>query len=173
MSTLWITRGLPGSGKTTWAREQLEKRPRGEIVRLNRDELRRMALDEAYAEPTQQAERWITAIRNAALGELLRSGCDVICDDTNLSWQYVNALVEAATLHGAQVRIKDFTDVPLDECIRRDEARPGRERVGEVVIRRMHETMVNQPPVNANVYLGPAPPNPACATALEAAWRDT
>jgi len=33
--------------------------------------------------------------------------------------------------------VHDFTDVPLDECLRRDAERPEEERVGELAIRRM------------------------------------
>jgi hypothetical protein len=36
VSKLIITRGLPGSGKTTWARQQVR------FVRVNRDDLREM-----------------------------------------------------------------------------------------------------------------------------------
>jgi len=35
-------RGLPGSGKTTWARQQLAAAPLGTLMRVNRDGLRRM-----------------------------------------------------------------------------------------------------------------------------------
>jgi hypothetical protein len=46
---------------------------------------------------------------------------------------------DLAGRHGAHFEVRDFTDVPLDECIRRDATRPKEERVGEAAIRSMHQ----------------------------------
>ena len=138
MATLIIYRGLPGCGKTTAARRMLATRQLGEIVRLNRDDMRRMGLDPEYRRPVNAAERRITTMRDASLAALLESGCDVIVDDTNLRAKYVRSLMEIAHRVGAEVEIIDMTDVPLDECIRRDALREGPARVGEGVIRDMH-----------------------------------
>lgn len=144
MTTLWIARGLPASGKTTWARQQLAGRVRGSIIRLNRDDLRRMGLPNGYGKPEHDAERSITTMRNAALGALLTFRCDVICDDTNLRSKYVRELMLVARHAAAAVEIVDFTHVPLDECIRRDRDRSGPEQVGEDVIRAMHTRYLAQ-----------------------------
>jgi predicted kinase len=129
MPTLTITRGLPGSGKTTWARAQ-----RG-AVRVNRDDLRRMLHGRWIG--AGWAETQVTLVQHAAVRALLGAGVDVICDDTNLRAQTVRALFDLAASCGAQVAVHDFTDVPLEECVRRDAARPENERVGEEAIRRM------------------------------------
>jgi predicted kinase len=129
MPTLTITRGLPGSGKTTWARQQ------GGHVRVNRDELRRML----HGGPlhTGWAEIQVTLAQRAAVEALLRAGLNVICDDTNLRARVVRDLADLARLVGAGVVVHDFTDVPVDECVTRDALRPEGERVGEEVIREM------------------------------------
>lgn len=144
MATLWITRGLPASGKTSWARATLASRPPGQIVRLNRDDLRRMGLPGGYHKPERDAEQRITTARDAALRALLESGCDVIVDDTNLRAKYVRSLMEIADRAGATMEVVDFTDVPMDECVRRDQERVGPERVGEIVIRDMHSRYLAQ-----------------------------
>jgi len=41
MLTVTILKGLPGSGKTTWAKEQIAKSP-GNYKRINKDDLREM-----------------------------------------------------------------------------------------------------------------------------------
>lgn len=129
MTTLTITRGLPGSGKSTWAKAQPH------AVRINRDDLRQMlhggALYEAWA------EQQVTTVQHAAVLALLAGGVDVICDDTNLRAKNVRALVEIAAECGAEAVIEDLTDVPLDVCLARDAARE--KPVGEQMIRRMHE----------------------------------
>lgn len=131
MATLTITRGLPGSGKTTWAKAQ----PRA--VRVNRDELRRM-LHGGWTGDSW-AEKQITTAQRAAIEALLNSGVNVISDDTNLRSKVVKDLADLAANCDARVEIVDFTNVSLDTCIQRDAERQEGERVGETVIRRMHE----------------------------------
>jgi predicted kinase len=129
MPTLTLTRGLPGSGKTTWARQQ------GGHVRVNRDELRRML----HGGPLLAgwAEVQVTIAQRAQVEALLRAGINVICDDTNLRARVFRELADLGRICGAAVVVHDFTDVPVEECIARDAARPEAERVGEDAIRGM------------------------------------
>lgn len=129
MATLTITRGLPGSGKTTWARQQ----PRA--VRVNRDDLRRMLHGGLLG--LGWAEVQVTIAQRAQVEALLRAGINVICDDTNLRAKVVRELAELAVRCGADVVIRDFTGVPLDVCVARDAARDEGERVGAEAIRTM------------------------------------
>ena len=131
MTRLLITRGLPASGKTTFARKL---QPR--VVRVNRDDLRRMLHGRRLY--TQWAEGQVTAVQRATVEALLRAGADVIVDDTNLRSRTVREWAELAARFDAAFEVHDFTDVPLDECLRRDAGRPEDERVGEEGIRRMH-----------------------------------
>jgi predicted kinase len=130
MTTLTITRGLPGSGKTTWAREQIG------AVRVNRDDLRRM-LHGRYL-GYSRAEAHVSVAHRALVAALLEAGVSVICDDTNLSATVVRELRALAAKSGADVVVKDFTDVPIEVCLARDAARPDDIRVGEEAIRDMH-----------------------------------
>jgi predicted kinase len=129
MATLTITRGLPGSGKTTWARQQ-----RG-AVRVNRDDLRRMLHGGMVG--LGWAEVQVTLAQRSLVEALLRAGLNVICDDTNLRPRYVKELAALAEACGADFVVRDFTDVPVDECVARDAAREPPERVGEEAIRAM------------------------------------
>jgi len=151
MATLTITRGLPGSGKTTWARQQ-----RG-AVRVNRDDLRRML--HGGWRGTDRAERQVTLAQRATVDALLAAGIDVISDDTNLRGDMVRGLTALATKHGAELVVKDFTDVPLAECLRRNATRPPGEQVGPEVITAMwRRYLAGTPAPAASGPVAPAHP---------------
>jgi len=135
MPKLTITRGLPASGKSTWAREQL-RTVALRAARVNRDDLRRTMHDGFSG--AGWAERQVTVAQHAAIAALLRAGVDVICDDTNLWSRVVRDLVDLAADCHAEFVVQDFTDVPMAVCVERDRLRSPADRVGEQVIRDMH-----------------------------------
>jgi predicted kinase len=132
MTRLLITRGLPASGKTTFARKL-----QPQVVRVNRDDLRRMLHGRRLF--TQWAEGQVTHAQRAAVEALLRAHADVIVDDTNLRAKTVREWAELAARFGATFEVHDFTDVPLEECIRRDADRDPADQVGADAIKRMHD----------------------------------
>lgn len=131
--TLTATRGLPASGKTSWALEQLSLAEPGQIARLNRDDLRLLLHNQAPHTPL--TEQQVSLVQHGGIEQLLRAGIPVIVDDTNLRARHLRNLAEIAWRCGAEFTVQDF-DTPLEECIRRDAARP--RPVGEAVIRGMH-----------------------------------
>jgi len=137
MPTLHLTRGLPASGKTTFARQWVAEAPESR-ARLNRDDLRAMLHTHYGGFVTERA---VSIVQHNAANGLLRKGYDVIVDDTNLVARFVREWLKLAERQGATVEFHDqFLDVTLDECIRRDDARlsTGGWSVGAEVIRTMH-----------------------------------
>ncbi len=132
MTRLLITRGLPASGKTTFARKLQPY-----VVRVNRDDLRLMLHGRRLF--TQWAEGQVTAVQKTMVEALLRARADVIVDDTNLRPATVRDWAALAARFGASFEVHDFTDVPLAECLRRDADRPAGEQVGADAIRRMFD----------------------------------
>jgi predicted kinase len=133
MPTLVITRGLPGSGKTTKARAWVAQDPKGR-ARVNRDDLRAMLHAGVWL--GFDTEQQIMGVRDGAIAGLLRRGVDVVCDDTNLPQKVARDLVALAARNGAEFEVWDFTDVPVDVCVARDAARD--RVVGEEVIRDLY-----------------------------------
>jgi hypothetical protein len=88
---------------------------------------------------TQWAEAQVTHAQRSAVESLLRARASVIVDDTNLRAKIVREWAEMAARFGASFEVHDFTDVPLEECLRRDADRPADDQVGADGIRRMHE----------------------------------
>jgi tRNA uridine 5-carbamoylmethylation protein Kti12 len=146
VTELVICRGLPGSGKTSWTRDQLttvaEQGRRGRVVRTNRDDYRAMMFDYGYrGAPLRPLEDLVTIAQHTAIRGLLRAGVDVICDDTNLYESIVISLAYLAEAVEATWRIQDFTHVPVETCILRDRARAlgvAGGFVGEQIIQRMY-----------------------------------
>lgn len=139
MPKLIMTYGLPASGKSTWAKEYIALHPNTKIV--NKDQLRLMLDNGVW---NKQNENFVLKIRDLIITQALKNGFDIICDDTNLALQHKQALRALATNLGAQFEIKDFSGVPLEECIARDQKRPN--YVGEKVIRKVYRQFLASKP---------------------------
>lgn len=130
MKTVTILKGLPASGKTTWAKTQVESFP-GKYKRINKDDLRAM-LD--AGKWSKENEKFIIKTRNALILSALDEGKHVIVDDTNLHEKHENAI--RALVNGiAEVEVILFEITP-EEAIKRDLNRPN--SVGKDVIMRMY-----------------------------------
>lgn len=172
MTTLIITRGLPGSGKTTHARAWVAG-DREHRARVNRDDIRSMLDDGEFIKGVTEPR--ILAARDALILGLLGKGLDVICDDTNLPQRTARDLFRLAKRAGAAFAVYDYTDVPLDVCIARDAARADKKPVGEAVIRDMHQRYLKgrdfplpQPeePQEADAEAAPYEPKPGTPKAI-------
>lgn len=167
--TLTATRGLPASGKTTWALEQLAAADAGQLARLNRDDLRLLLHNRAPHTPL--TEHQVTLVQHTGIEVLLLAGVSVIVDDTNLRARHLRRLAEIAWRVGAEFAVQDF-DISLEECLRRDKARA--RPVGEVVIHGMHDRYLaghGLPlpiPVRVDVPVGVLPyePDPSLPSAV-------
>jgi len=137
-----ILKGLPGSGKSTWAKTYCEKNTN--YIRVNRDDLRNMR--GKYWLPKQ--EKLITAFEMSCIRESLIRGFSVIVDATNFNPTYFNKLKTNIETISSEFKVlcpdsedikieTKFFDTPLKECIKRDMARPN--SVGEKVIREMYD----------------------------------
>ena len=132
---LHITRGLPSSGKTTWAKAWVAESP-DKRARVNRDDLRAMLHDSVWrGHPT---EKQVVAVRDAAIKALLQQGIDVVCDDTNLPQKICVELAKLANSVGSRWLVNDeFSRVPLEMCLNRDAKRT--KPVGQQAILDMYE----------------------------------
>lgn len=128
MKRIILTRGIPASGKSTWAKQEVLKDPEHSI-RINRDDLRNMC--GKYWVPAR--EHYIEACKGLILISAMNFQFDtIIIDEMNLNPKESGKLkgeitmVNDAFKSGQDkyvVEIKDFTDVPLDVCLERDSKR--------------------------------------------------
>lgn len=135
--TLYITIGLPASGKSTWAKKLVHDNP-GMYKRVNKDDLRAM-LDVSHF--TNGNEQFVMDTQLFIISEALKQGKSVIVDDTNLSLKHQERFENLLARLGRPVSIElVLFDVSMDECIKRDAQRSGRAKVGEKVIRMMEKS---------------------------------
>ena len=131
-----ILKGLPASGKTTWAKEKLKE---GGWKRVNKDDLRAM-LDNG--EWSGKNEKFIVKMEDHLIYQALVNGYNVIVDDTNLNSKHLVRITELAKKFSdtfdREVEVSTTGFYPtIEECIERDKLRTGRHQVGKAVIRRM------------------------------------
>lgn len=146
MTKLIFLRGLPASGKSTWAREQI-KAGNGQVKRINKDELRLMIDNDNHS---KGRENNILKMQWMMVENMLKSGYDVILDNTHFNPVHLKRareLIDQLNLVGKPKYelIEKFFDTPLEECLIRDRER-GNKSVGRDVIMQMY-----------NQYLKPAP----------------
>jgi len=135
MSKLILCQGIQGSGKSTFARKWASEDPEHR-VRLNYDDLRNML--GTYWVPSR--EGMLKDIREAFLKNAAFKGYDIIIDNMNLNPKTIEEYREWAKNFGYTFETILF-DTPVEECIRRDKARPN--PIGEVVIKRTWNTYRN------------------------------
>ena len=116
MSSLTLTIGLPGSGKTTIAKEIRRLNPH--TVLVSRDDLREQFFGEHTNFSTPQ-ESLITSIEQKVVDKALEMNRDVVVHDMHLRKQYRKDWARYAVKHGADFKYIDLTHVPLEHCITR------------------------------------------------------
>lgn len=135
MTELIIMRGIPGSGKSTWANAWVAE-DREHRARVNRDTLRAMIDGGEYVKGVTEGR--ILAARDAVIRDLIKRGISVVSDDTNLPSRTVRDLIKLAVTAKAEWRIEDLTNVPLDTCLNRNFYRKDKVPVPPEVIRDMY-----------------------------------
>lgn len=149
MKQLIMLKGLPASGKSTRAKEQVANN-QGKYKRINKDELRAM-LDEWRR--SKLNETIILQTRDFLIGQGLFNWFNVIVDDTNLDPKHEAALKALAKIYKAKFVVKYFDIIP-QEAIKRDEQRTN--PVWSKVIRDMYNRYI-KPTLDTPTYTYQSP----------------
>lgn len=133
---VFLTVGIPASGKTTWAKQQALINDN--VVIVSRDDIR-----ESHGWRSGFDENRVTKIQRAQIEIALLNGHDVIVADTNITKKLRENLIKFCHEHGADVKLVIFHTGP-NVAIPRDLARS--RSVGADVINRMWEKFKAQEP---------------------------
>lgn len=136
---LYLTKGLPASGKSTWAREFVEK-SNGNVINICKDDLREMLHADKHS---SGRETFVMQVRDSITIKAFEENKSVIWSDTNLNPIHEQKAKELVSQYNAKVEIQDFTSVSVEECIKRDLKRL--KSVGEKVIRDNYNRYLKQP----------------------------
>lgn len=130
MKKMMILRGLPASGKSTFARKLLKSEP-GKWKRINRDDIRAMCDDSEFSSKNEEFAREVktTLIRLA-----IESGFNVVLDDTHLVASTVAKMHLLAQSIGDVEVIEKCFNTDVETCKKRNESRVGVARVPDSVI---------------------------------------
>lgn len=145
MRSLVILRGSPGSGKSTWVKEMgLEN------YTLSADAIRLLVespvlvADKKHRVISQKNDSYVWSLLFELLEKRMARGEFVVVDATHSKssdFSRYNKLCERYRYRRYYV---DFSDVPLEECKRRNELREDYKRVPDSVIEKMYSRLETQ-----------------------------
>lgn len=141
MSKLIFLKGLPASGKSTWAKEYIKNNP---AKRVNKDDLRAMLDDGVWSGSN---EKTVLSVQKEIVADCLYRGHDVILDNTHLDKKHEEYYREFCLDNSYLFEVK-FFDVDVEECIRRDKKRAN--PVGAKVILDMYNRYLRPKPVKVD-----------------------
>lgn len=148
-----ILKGLPASGKTTFAKAEMQKNP--ELIRISMDDLGLMLF--GGFKPGEANLKILHAAQTNIISSAAYLKRDIIIDNTNLNPNTLAKLQILGHNLGYQIEIKDFTDVPLGVCLERNMLRGF--TVPDSVIREMHAKFL-------------APTKSKCVSCNKSFWLD-
>lgn len=131
---LLMLKGLPASGKTSFARKLVEEG----WTRVNKDDLRAMMHNSHHGKGKESS---VIGVRDYVVAKAATTNQNVVVDDTNFNPIHERSLSALAKGYGMDFEVK-FFDVPLEECIARDAKRE--KPVGEMVIRDMYNKYLGE-----------------------------
>lgn len=125
--------GIPGSGKSTYAKQVVAKDPTN-WVRINNDDLRAMLNGSVWS---ADYEKIITDARNYLIRDAFKRGKNVIIDNLNVNRRHFDDVCKIAKSVNADIQVfeKAFY-IEVEEAVARDSKREGKAKVGEEVIRK-------------------------------------
>lgn len=134
MQKIIFLKGLPASGKSTWAKEYCKENP--DYIRINKDDIRELLGNPKFS---YEFEKGVLAIQHEMGLTALNSGRSLIVDDTNFAPKHEQYWGIISVTRGIPMDVINF-DTPVEECIERDSKRE--KPVGKAVIMDMYKKYI-------------------------------
>ena len=136
-----LLRGLPASGKSTFIEEN-----NLQDYTVSSDLFRTLlGSNELNIEGQFRINMSVSNTRWKFVFDVLEqrfmNGCFTVLDATNIKAADMQKVYKLAKEYRYRVYCVDFTDVPFEECVRRDANRPEHKQVGRKVLERMYQSL--------------------------------
>lgn len=144
---LLIMVGLPGSGKSTWARRYLRCHPDYRII--STDNVRRQLYGDAAIQG-EWRDIWQDVVQQLSEGrQAIAQGqaSGIVYDATNVRRRHRREFVQTARRYGYAPVVAVWMDTPLDICLARNQARS--RQVPTEIIEKMYRQLMGAPPTQA------------------------
>lgn len=145
MRVLLLMRGAAGVGKSIFIKENgLEQ------YALSADKIRLMIqspvmMPDGTMQITQNNDRKVWNMLYDILEERMKRGEFIVVDATNSKTQEINRYKDYAKTYRYRMYCVDFTDIPIEECKRRNKTREDYKIVPDEVIDKMYARFATQP----------------------------
>ena len=137
MKKLYLTVGVPGSGKSTYIQNLTNSVGR---VRVSRDLIRFALVNENedyFSKEPEVFNKFIAAIQFCLDAPIYEA---IYVDATHISEKARNKVLDRLNLKNIEIHILYF-DTELDKCLERNDKRSGRECVPKSAIYNMHKSL--------------------------------
>ena len=125
-------KGLPASGKTTWAKDMVNNDD--DFMRVSKDDIRKMI----GGQWSREKEILVQELEYELVLTGLQLGQSIIIDATNFNPDHELTFRALVNEFDAEFEVKEF-DTPLVVCLARNARRKGRSKVPESVIIKMYK----------------------------------
>lgn len=137
MQYLVLLRGAPASGKSTFIKEH-----HLEPYTLSADQIRTQVSSPVLNKDgdfviSQKQDKYVWETLMTMLEKRMQDGCFTVIDATHYKTSLINQYKNLVKRYYYRVFIVDFTDVPYEELVRRNNEREEYKRVPEEVIKKM------------------------------------
>lgn len=133
MKKIIITRGIPASGKSTWAIKFVSENP--DYIRVSRDDFRTMLNNYQWS---NEIEKLVNKMRNDTIISSLKSGYNVVIDETSCSKDSFKQLISLLSKHKIECEVSEkYFYSTLEKSFERNSLRE--RKVPEDIIRKMYK----------------------------------
>lgn len=150
LKKVWLLSGVPGSGKTTWVKEQIAKNGG---VHCSRDEIRFSLLKEGedyFSHENEVVKLWFEKVNEAILNSEIEN---IYIDATHLTERARKNTISELP-EGDYDIATVFFQIPLEICLDRNSKREGRAFVPPSVIESMWESYNCHTDLTDAIYVG-------------------
>jgi len=149
MQFIELLYGLPGSGKSKYAKEKV--REDSTYKRVNKDDIRELLFSSVF---NKENEKLTINIRDTLIYELLNKGYNVIVDDTNFPFggEHYQTICNIAKNHGNVMVIEKYIDIDLETAIKNNKGEFRKEIPENVIINMYNKYIKNKNYQTSSVF---------------------